>query len=63
MNNQVLDPVCGMTVNPETAPAHTEYKDKTFYFCSPGCKIAFNKNPEKYLQNQHDHHTHEHHHH
>ena len=45
-----MDPVCKMTVDPETAPAKTEYKGKTYYFCAPGCKVAFEKDPEKYLK-------------
>jgi Cu+-exporting ATPase len=44
------DVICRMEVKPETAPAQTEYKGKTYYFCAPGCKTAFEKNPEKYLQ-------------
>ncbi len=43
------DPVCGMMVDPKTAPAKSEYKGKTYYFCAPGCKISFDKDPEKYL--------------
>jgi len=43
------DPVCGMEVD-EKAPADTsEYKGKTYYFCAPGCKRAFDADPEKYL--------------
>jgi len=45
----VTDPVCGMMVDPETAPAKVEYKGKTYYFCAPGCKVAFERDPEKYL--------------
>ena len=53
----VKDPVCGMMVDPEKAPAKTEYKGKTYYFCAPGCKVAFEKEPEKYLAGeQHGHH-------
>ncbi|MDF1515599.1 MAG: YHS domain-containing protein [Anaerolineae bacterium] len=55
MNTQVIDPVCGMTVEPETAAAKTEYQGTTYYFCAPGCKVAFEKQPEKYLHKQHDH--------
>ena len=44
-----IDPVCGMTVDEKTAPAISEYKGKTYYFCARGCKIAFDKDPEKYL--------------
>lgn len=45
-----LDPVCKMEVQPETAAATAEYKGKTYYFCAPGCKAAFEKDPEKYLK-------------
>jgi len=44
------DVVCGMEVDPKTAPARTEYEGQTYYFCAPGCKVAFDKDPEKYLQ-------------
>lgn len=45
----VKDPVCGMNVDPETAPAKSEYMGKTYYFCSAGCKKAFDANPAKYV--------------
>ena len=45
------DPVCGMDVDPKTSVAKSEYKGKTYYFCAPGCKKAFDKDPEKYLKN------------
>jgi YHS domain-containing protein len=43
------DPVCHMEVNEKTAAATSAYKDKTYYFCAPGCKKAFDADPEKYL--------------
>ena len=43
------DLVCEMDVVPEEAAATSQYKGKTYYFCSWGCKAAFDKNPEKYL--------------
>lgn len=43
------DPVCGMDVEPKTAAGKSEYQGKTYYFCSPGCKHSFDKDPEKYL--------------
>lgn len=49
---QVKDVVCGMTVDTETAPAKTEYKGKTYYFCSQGCRVAFARDPEKYIRAQ-----------
>lgn len=44
-----VDPVCKMDVNEATAAAKSEYKGQTYYFCAPGCKREFDKNPEKYL--------------
>jgi len=44
-----LDPVCGMEVNPESAEAQSEYGGQTFYFCSARCKEAFDREPERYL--------------
>jgi len=46
------DPVCEMEVDPKTATATTEYKGKSYYFCSIGCKAAFEMNPEKFGQSQ-----------
>ncbi len=47
---QVTDPVCGMTVDTATAKQQSEYQGQTYYFCAPGCKKAFDKEPEKYLE-------------
>ena len=44
-----IDPICKMTVDEETAKLKSEYKGKMYYFCAPGCKKAFEANPEKYL--------------
>ncbi len=43
------DPVCKMQVDESTATVTSEYKGKTYYFCGPGCKTAFDAEPEKYL--------------
>lgn len=45
-----LDPVCGMTVAESPTAIKSEYQGTTYYFCSRGCKVAFDKNPQKYLQ-------------
>lgn len=45
-----IDPICGMTVDEKTAKFKTDYKGTTYYFCAPGCKKAFEKEPEKYLK-------------
>ena len=44
-----IDPVCGMTCDEKTAAATSVYKGTTYYFCSRGCKVQFDKNPEKFL--------------
>ncbi len=45
-----IDPVCKMTVEEKTAKFKTDYKGRTYFFCAPGCKKAFEKEPEKYLK-------------
>jgi YHS domain-containing protein len=44
-----IDPVCKMDVDERTAKFKTAYKGTTYYFCAPGCKKAFEANPEQYL--------------
>ncbi len=44
-----VDPVCKMEVNEKTAQFKTDHEGRTYYFCAPGCKAAFEENPEKYL--------------
>ncbi|GIW47851.1 MAG: YHS domain-containing protein [Deltaproteobacteria bacterium] len=44
------DPVCGMEVDEKKAAATSEYKGRVYYFCAKGCKIAFDKSPEKYIR-------------
>jgi YHS domain-containing protein len=46
------DPVCGMDVVPKTAAGKSEYQGQTYYFCSPGCKKSFDKEPQKYVNSQ-----------
>jgi Cu+-exporting ATPase len=43
-----VDPVCKMTVDEASAAATSTYNGKTYYFCSPGCKAEFDRNPGKY---------------
>src|ERR1700687_4714009 len=44
----VRDPVCGMSVDPITAKEQIEFGGATYYFCSPGCRSAFEKDPAGY---------------
>src|SRR5882757_2658123 len=45
----VLDPVCGMTVDPNTAKHQAEVRGQPYHFCSDGCRTKFVGNPDKYL--------------
>lgn len=45
-----IDPVCGMTVEEAQAAATAEYAGRTYYFCAPGCKRAFEADPERILR-------------
>ncbi|MEK7777136.1 MAG: YHS domain-containing protein [Chloroflexota bacterium] len=49
-NTKEKDPVCGMNVDPKKASHTFEHLGKTYYFCSPGCKASFVKEPAKYLK-------------
>jgi P-type Cu+ transporter len=51
----VHDLVCGMDIDPATAAGKSEYNEQTYYFCSLGCKKAFDENPEKYLGKESEH--------
>ena len=43
---QKICPVMSAPINKEL---YTEYKGKKVYFCCPGCKETFEKEPEKYI--------------
>ncbi len=45
-----IDPICGMEVETATAEWKTDYKGQTYYFCAPGCKRTFEKDPEQALK-------------
>jgi YHS domain-containing protein len=42
------DPVCGMMVDEKKAKLKSEHDGRTFYFCSQGCKEAFQRDPHKF---------------
>jgi YHS domain-containing protein len=50
INDQmVIDPVCGMVVNPATAAGSHEHKGRQYYFCSRSCLERFRNNPPEFL--------------
>ena len=54
MAETTIDPVCGMSVDPATAPS-AEVDGTTYYFCAPGCRKAFMADPSAYLGGGHQH--------
>ena len=45
----VKDPVCGMSVDPETSTNRADYQGQTYHFCRAGCREKFMADPERYL--------------
>jgi xanthine dehydrogenase accessory factor len=43
------DPVCHMSVDPQTARHRADFEGLTYYFCNASCKTHFEKDPVKYL--------------
>lgn len=50
--SKVTDPVCGMTIDPASAAGSTSYKGVTYWFCSKGCLVKFEADPEKFLSSK-----------
>ena len=49
---RVTDPVCGMTIESETAAAQSQHEGRTYYFCAVGCKEQFDADPAAYVANR-----------
>ena len=48
----LICPVTGTKIaSIKAAVGHSTYKGKTYYFCCPECKPAFDRNPAKYVAN------------
>src|SRR5581483_6860439 len=48
-SEQATDPVCGMTVNKQTAAGSFEYQGQTYFFCSAHCLEKFRADPERFI--------------
>jgi len=44
---KVVDPVCGMEIDPRKAIEH-EYEGKMYHFCNPNCETHFKRDPERF---------------
>lgn len=49
LKTTAIDPVCGMSVNTQTARLTADYEGLTYYFCAPGCQRTFGADPQRYL--------------
>jgi len=47
---EATDVVCGMTVTADDAHYPFEHEGSTYWFCCPGCRYAFKKDPASFLQ-------------
>lgn len=48
-----IDPVCHMRVDMKKPPGGThEHQGAMYYFCGPGCRVAFSKEPGSYLSGE-----------
>jgi len=45
------DPVCGMTIDEARAAASVVHQDRTYHFCSEGCRTKFLQDPNRYAGN------------
>lgn len=46
------DPVCGMSVDKDSAPTQVMWQGRTFYFCAHGCRDEFLAAPETFVPAQ-----------
>ena len=46
----MIDPICGMEVEPGNAAGKHVYNGQTYYFCSHHCLAKFKEDPEKFLK-------------
>ena len=47
-----VDPVCGMTVTPDASGRPLQHDGITYYFCSAGCRRAFENDPAAHLKRE-----------
>ena len=47
--DEVLDPVCGMTISPDDAVGTAAHRGQTYYFCAESCLEQFKADPERFL--------------
>jgi len=50
--DEVIDLVCGMTVEAVPSNRPFEFEGTTYYFCAMGCRKAFEKDPGSFIQRE-----------
>ncbi|MFC0146659.1 heavy metal translocating P-type ATPase [Sphingobium scionense] len=45
----IIDPVCGMAVDPAITVHHAAHGGGTYHFCSAGCRTRFLTDPQRYI--------------
>jgi YHS domain-containing protein len=45
---KVIDPVCGMEIDPLHAAGHIDWGGQRYYFCSQVCEASFRADPQKH---------------
>src|SRR5215470_363555 len=50
----MIDPICGMDVEPSTAAGKHAHNGQTYYFCSQHCLAKFKEDREKFLKSRTD---------
>ncbi len=51
-DHTVIDPVCGMQVDPGATPHHARHDDQAFHFCSARCRERFLADPDAFLSSE-----------
>jgi len=46
---EVIDPVCGMSIDPADAAGQVEHDGQTYYFCNPSCVERFRAAPAEFV--------------
>ncbi|MEO7995706.1 MAG: YHS domain-containing protein [bacterium] len=52
MFEQVIDPVCGMTVATDKATGPEAYKGRDYWFCSEDCRDRFQRDPARFVNRE-----------
>src|SRR5262245_7795764 len=49
VEEEVVDPVCGMTISPADSVGEVVHRGQTYYFCNESCLERFRAHPEEFV--------------